>query len=837
MVPSVDSVAPAQVIATPPSAISTWPVVSAGEGSLLPPGVQHRYEDLGLVGQGGMGEVRRVMDRALGRILAMKVLHRSWREGEGGQTQFIEEARTTARLQHPGIIPIYDVGTFPDGRVFYTMRLVEGQTLRQVIAEAHHSGRELVLRPLVEAFHKVCEAVAFAHHRGVVHRDLKPSNVMVGEFGEVLVLDWGLAQDWREFPPGSPDGSQHPEMRVAGTPAYMAPEQAAGGEGAISPRADVYALGAILYEILSGRPPYVGTDPRVVLAQLLAGAPPPPVPLVQPGDLTTAVGPGPVSHDALPLPLPFRPLEFMGEVLESTCQKAMARSPEERFPDAAHLAREVAAWLEGAERRRRAGVMLESSRPLLETAIQLRAQADKLRSDAGDQLDRLEPWQGVEVKRPHWEMLEQSDQLEARADRVETTYLQGLQAVLLHDPDLPEAHHLLADYYRRAHERAEQRRDLRASAHLELMIRVHDRGRRHHTYLRGEGQLTLVTDPPARAVLYRLEVKDRRLVPLHSEDLGTTPMMRRSLEMGSWLIKLTARGRSPIHYPVVITRGRDWDGIAPGESTPRVIQLPHQLSHDEVYIPAGWFQRGGDMRVSEPEPLRWCWQDSYYIRRFPVTNGEYLAFVNDRLEKGSEQEALLLAPCERAVNSGSVPTPIYHRDHRGQFVLGPDPDGDVWLPRMPVVHIDFACALAYARWESERTGLPWTLCSANQWEKAARGVDARIFPWGDDFDPTFARVRMSSPGRATIAEVDDFPLDESIYGVRGMGGNVQDWCITPWHQRHQLQDSEPEDLSSPRILRGGAWRGSEGFCRIGERSWTGVLARTASLGFRLVRPG
>ena len=202
-----------------------------------------RYTLVEPLGRGGMGAVYRVRDRALGREVAMKVLGGA--PDEASRRRLEQEARVLARLEHPGIVPVHDVGTLPDGRVFYVMKLVRGEPLSVMAARVE--GVSERLRLLV----RVADAVAFAHTHGVVHRDLSPANVMVGAFGEVLVLDWGLAME--HGPPGSdavpPAGaerdapSREASPVVAGTPGFMAPEQARGLADA---RSDVYALGGLL---------------------------------------------------------------------------------------------------------------------------------------------------------------------------------------------------------------------------------------------------------------------------------------------------------------------------------------------------------------------------------------------------------------------------------------------------------------------------------------------------------------------------------------------------------------------------------------------------------------
>jgi eukaryotic-like serine/threonine-protein kinase len=209
-----------------------------------------RYEPLEPVGRGGMGTVYRARDRELGREVAIKVIGSAHPDAV---RRMLREARVIARLEHPGIVPVHDVGSLPDGRVFYAMRLVRGTRLD----EEMRSGRPLP--ELLRIFERVCDAVAFAHAHGVIHRDLKPENVMVGPFGEVLVMDWGVAKVLAvEEEPPAPDGTE-PEAppdatdhgTVLGTPGFMAPEQARGEVARIDERADVHALGAILRELMA----------------------------------------------------------------------------------------------------------------------------------------------------------------------------------------------------------------------------------------------------------------------------------------------------------------------------------------------------------------------------------------------------------------------------------------------------------------------------------------------------------------------------------------------------------------------------------------------------------
>jgi len=216
------------------------------------------YVLLDKLGAGGMGGVLRVEDTALGRQVALKVIGVADASGEFS-ARLLREARIIAQLEHPGIVPVHDVGTLPDGRVFYTMKLVQGRRLDQCRDDL--GGVPECLR----TFQKICDAVSFAHAHKVLHRDLKPQNIMVGPFGEVLVMDWGLAKLLTtDIPPEEGALRRIPQQRspsdqstaetaqgaVLGTPGYMAPEQERGEVEAVGPRTDVYSLGAVLRFLL-----------------------------------------------------------------------------------------------------------------------------------------------------------------------------------------------------------------------------------------------------------------------------------------------------------------------------------------------------------------------------------------------------------------------------------------------------------------------------------------------------------------------------------------------------------------------------------------------------------
>jgi len=253
-----------------------------GLGGFVVPG----FEVLGEIARGGMGVVFAARELALGREVAIKTLLPEFAGDALAAARFAGEVRTTARLPHPGVPPVYRLGALADGRPFMAMKLIRGRTLAAVLAArwqrpASHSTDDLDLTApdspgALQIVEQVCQAVGFAHARGVVHRDLKPANIMVGAFGEVQVMDWGLALDTKgrhaddlDPVPGAATGPDqvivvHRTMFVAeGTPAYMAPEQARGEP--VDARADVFALGGVLCAVLTGRPPFTGRDADDVL--------------------------------------------------------------------------------------------------------------------------------------------------------------------------------------------------------------------------------------------------------------------------------------------------------------------------------------------------------------------------------------------------------------------------------------------------------------------------------------------------------------------------------------------------------------------------------------------
>jgi serine/threonine protein kinase len=322
------------------------------------------YELLDRLGQGGMGEVYRSRDPGLGRDLAIKVLRPELRGHRDIEQRFELEARIAGSLQHPGIVPVYNLGRLADGRLYFTMKVVRGQTLAAMLREPGERTAER-RAALLGVFEKVCQALAYAHSRGVIHRDLEPANVMVGAFGEVQVMDWGLAKvlpaSREQQAAGLDDPSSIGTVRtwtpglssqagaVMGTPAYMAPEQARGEVDRLDQRCDVFGLGAMLCVILTGQSPYGASSGEDLFHKAVHG------------ELSAA----------------YARLDGCGADAElvALAKRCLAAQPEDRPADASTVVQEIKAYQDRLEQR----VQRDRDERV---AAEARAEAERQRAEA-----------------------------------------------------------------------------------------------------------------------------------------------------------------------------------------------------------------------------------------------------------------------------------------------------------------------------------------------------------------------------------------------------------------------------------------------------------------------
>ena len=781
--------------------VGDWSHGGAGKGD-TDPSSEDKYVIEVLIGGGGVGEVYLVTDRDLRREVAVKLLRRKLGESDDARLQFVAEAQATSQLEHPGIPPVHDIGKAKDGRPFFTMKLIRGRTLREIVHDLllnrAEVKREYTVHRLVTILERIAEALHFAHERGVIHCDLKPANIMLGAFGEVHVMDWGLARikgedegiEGRVETVLAEFGLKPEPGSIQGTPQYMSPEQMRGEVDSIDRRTDVYGLGALLYEVLALRPPIDATDQELFQK-------------VPKGEI---------------VPVDTRnPRQKIPEALAAITRKAMAPNPEERFQTAREMAIELRVWLDGTSERERRHREAESlvalGREALDRFERTRADVANAEAAADQEAGRHLPWQPVTEKRSVLEARARVGELsrEAALAFAETTYY--LNAALTQEADNPAARTALANLWKGRLEDAERRDDKIEAAHALTLVRRYDDGSLAE-YLAGEGALTVESDPPGAEVsLFRFVERDGVLVADEERDLGKTPVAVGSLEMGSYLCILRKAGFLDVRYPVLISRN--------SHSLGRVrLRTGAEVGEGFVHVPAGEFIFG------EGKGTRTATLPDFAIAKYPVTFGEYAAF----LETLGEAEVRERMPRTRGTG------PFLERDRNGKFVVVPaavvggarerclEEYGEGFEMKLPVVGVSWHDAEAYCRWKSETSGLACRLPTEEEREKGARGVDGRRYAWGNLEDASLGKCRESRDEAPQSEPVGAFPTSESVYGMGDASGGVWDWT-----------DSWADEQRSLRVIRGGSWSNSSAVMRTAIRYRRAPGIRNGYVGIRCAR--
>ena len=727
-----------------------------------------RYVFMNEIGRGGMGRVDEVFDNLLGRSIAQKSSLPDG--GEVYATMLVSEAQTCAQLEHPAIVPVYDVGVGPENTPYYTMRRVHGRTLYDVLRDVD---KVATRAQLLAVLRQVCLAVDYAHSRGVVHRDLKPENVIVGEFGEVYVLDWGIA----ELLEGSNVKRAQNDSFSAGSPGDMAPEQIRGGR--VDARTDVFALGAMLYEALTGLRLFVDADHASIVSRATDDVP-----------ATMRVPPGAVGSSHL-------------EALVRSCIEV---DPERRPSSARFLADAIDEHLDGerarAEREKEADAFVVEGKAVYDAFLALEAESRRLADEADEELARFAPFDGVEKKQPAWDKQTKARRLASEAARTlaraETAFVRALGRVEEHFG----AREGMARLHFRQFEDAERHGDAeRMAQHLDL-ARGYDDGQLA-IELANQGELVVTaSDPRAELSIARYELRGSlyELGPARAISAGKPER----LEVGSCVV-VAKLGDRVARFPVRVRRAVRHELRC---ELGALATLPKGM----VLVPGGPFSSptGPSLQMREHE------LPDFAIGEFPVTLGEYLAFLDELDEEERERriprESRAKDPDVVRVN-GEWALSEYAVEGEGRKRVG-----DRWraLPVNAISHLD---ALAYCDWLSKKTGLRYRLPTSLEWDKAARGVDGRAFPMGPRVEPSFAKLRESRPEASQPEPVGVFPLDVSPFGVRDTTGGVQDWTTTQ---------------SGPQLVcRGGAWTIALLNVQLGVAAY-GVADRTGWVGFRLV---
>lgn len=779
----------------------------ADAGSSVTPAPE-RFAVEGVIGRGGMGEILLVHDQDLRRQVAMKVLLPGGADDQESRLQFVAEAQATSQLEHPGIPPVHDFGMSVDGRLWFTMKLVRGQTLAAILAELARgeaaSERDYTLHRLVTIVERLCEALHFAHESGVVHRDVKPENVMLGEFGEVHLMDWGLAHVERATRPGAPldarrdvrtrrteSGAKTQHGTIKGTLPYMAPEQLGG---TVDRRTDVYALGLLLYEVLTLLPAF---EPhREDLVQRVARGE---VPAVESRNARRAV-PG---------------------ALGEACRKATAPDPADRFPNAKELGAALRDWLDGTSERERRHREAEAhaARGVEAAAAYARAKVSVVEAEA--EVERhagtFRPWQSLAEKRP-W--MEARQRLEGATGAVALAFaeaLRWLDSALVQEERNATARTALANLWAGQLQDAERRGERADTGYALEMVRRYDDGALA-PLVKGDGTLTLQSEPSAAEVrISRYVERGGVLVAEEERSLGVTPLTAIPLPMGSYLCTLTRPGYPDTRYPLHITRQRAWYGKVR-------LRTEAEIGGGFVYVPGGPFVcgEGRDAQVREV--------GDFLIAEKPITFGDWAEFL-----AAVEREQGLEAATRRSPGTMGE-GPFMERRPEGAWVaLASNCEGagrERCLERygagfeslLPVAGVSWDDAAAYCSWKSQATGQVWRLPTEWEREKAARGVDGRRFPWGDLEDSSLCKCRDAREEQSQPEPVGAFPTATSVYGMIDAAGSSWDWT-DGWFDARRL----------PRAARGGGWNNPIASARCAFRSAYGPSLRYGSLGLRPAR--
>lgn len=752
---------------------------------------RERFTDGEELGRGAMGIVMLAQDNDLARPVAIKHLAPHLVHQPLSLHAFIEEARLTGSLDHPNIVPVYELGQDEDGLPFFAMRLLRGRPLAEILrllrAGDPETCRVYTRTHLLTIFLQLCGAVEFAHSRGVIHRDLKPDNLVVGEYGDVQLLDWGVALRVRDI-----DGEPPEELKVpVGTPGFIAPELLAHDQVIVPRRLDVFALGALLYELLTLTRAVVGRSPNELMAGTARGDFEPP------------------SRRASSRSIP--------EALDTICLNALHLDPQMRTPTVATLAREIEDFLEGIAEARRLG---EGANDSAQQAVGILAQHEELGSELAEAREHAEalraeadPWDPIEDKRVLWQAEDRARELsERRGELLE-------QAEHLYRRALEQQHHhpaamegLLGLWMRRL--RAEESTgDTLAARRTRARIRALDPDGADER-LRGAGRIGVTSRPSgARVWLHRFETRDRLLVVSEGIDLGCTPLADVSVPFGPHLLMLEATNHAAARVPVVLAR----DGAVDLQVTLRAFgELPREM----VYVPGGPFRTGDRREIAPHEALPTVFVSDFAIAALPVTFRDYGRFL-DTLADIDPVAADARTPRtrhgERLMLRGKAGK---HQTAAGPLVPeGRDPYSNRIAGRLPVVGVTWDDAVAYCAWRSEQAGLVVTLPMSEQWEKAARGVDGRRYPWGETWDAGFCNCAGSRPTPPRLEQVGAYGMDASVYGMRDARGGVREWCL---------------DGSGVgrRVCRGGDW--TEGTPQgLSETYSAAEGARSLRLGFRI----
>ena len=749
-----------------------------------------RYELQGEIARGAMGRILAGWDLHLGRAVAVKVLRKAAAK-DFDRVRFLEEAQVTGQLQHPNIMPLYELGRLRD-QVAFVMKRIEGTSLKQIITSTRRGDLAIMKKfprnRLLHAYQQLSMAVSYAHSQGVVHRDLKPSNVMMGDFGEVLLLDWGLCKIMGAGARSTRSTSERwktVQGQIIGTPAYMAPEQAGGLISEVDARTDVYGLGAILYHLLTYRPPFTGKSNREIVNRVLEEE-------VIPARIRAP-------HNRIP------------EALDAICMKALSRSPSKRYQSADELGNAIQEFLDRPTnaalptQTKEIQKWITAGRKALEQKESLLEDAAILSDTIEMEKSALDLQDSPQKQTASWAAQRSMQSVRERIAASTADAIHLFSQALGADPDNISARTALVDLLTNELEGARLKGDLQQIAFYRAMLKQHDRGHLADM-LEGRGSLHLDVQPPSAQIhLSRMRVDGAVLRPEAYERLADPPIELNGLEDGIYALTLDAPGHATVKTTFAISPARC--------TRLRIRLIGHNMVPEGfVHIPAGTFLMGPrhhPSRVPTEQALPDC-----VIQRYPVTAAEYLEFLRDIRQADPESAAKRL-PRLSSPWKQLWPSDLLERGSLSEL--------EGWSDDLPIVGVCASDAIAYARWLGERLNRRFRLPSEEEWEKAARGSEGRTFPWGNDWNPALCACPESWPHEYP-PKVTEFSDDRSTSQVHGLAGGVREWT-----------GSRSIGRVERLVIKGGSFRSNSSE---GRALWTRDVVvptySTLDLGFRLV---